>query len=65
VLRLSRLLSSAVFAPLVPVLGYRAALVISGHVLNNVAFVASAGYFYRSLTFFSSRKLDFSFIWCN
>jgi phosphatidylinositol glycan class V len=36
-----------VFAPLVPVLGYRAVLVISGHVLNNVAFVAAAAYFYR------------------
>ena len=39
--------SSAVFAPLVPVLGYRALLVISGHVLNNMAFVAAAAYFYR------------------
>ncbi|XP_044967887.1 GPI mannosyltransferase 2-like isoform X2 [Hordeum vulgare subsp. vulgare] len=38
---------SAVFAPLVPMLGYRAVLVISGHVLNNVAFVAAAAYFYR------------------
>ncbi|CAM0949832.1 unnamed protein product [Alopecurus aequalis] len=41
------LLSRTLFAPLVPVLGYRAVLVISGHVLNNVAFVAAAAYFYR------------------
>ncbi|KAM3370216.1 hypothetical protein ACQJBY_017859 [Aegilops geniculata] len=41
------LLSRSLFAPLVPMLGYRAVLVISGHVLNNVAFVAAAAYFYR------------------
>uniref|UniRef100_A0ACD5YIA5 Uncharacterized protein n=1 Tax=Avena sativa TaxID=4498 RepID=A0ACD5YIA5_AVESA len=41
------LLSRTLFAPLVPVLGYRAVLVISGHILNNVAFVAAAAYFYR------------------
>ncbi|KAM0855606.1 hypothetical protein ACQ4PT_049672 [Festuca glaucescens] len=41
------LLSRSLFAPLVPVLGYRAVLVISGHVLNNLAFVAAAAYFYR------------------
>ncbi|TVU13444.1 hypothetical protein EJB05_40501, partial [Eragrostis curvula] len=41
------LLARSLFAPLVPVLGYRAVLVISGYVLNNVAFVAAAAYFYR------------------
>ncbi|VAH36601.1 unnamed protein product [Triticum turgidum subsp. durum] len=41
------LLSRSLFAPLVPMLGYRAVLVISGHVLNNVAFVGAAAYFYR------------------
>ena len=42
------------FAPLVPILGYRAVLVLSGYVLNNVAFVAAAAYFYR---YSSSDKL--------
>ncbi|CAN6338350.1 unnamed protein product [Urochloa humidicola] len=41
------LLARSLFAPLVPVLGYRAVLVLSGYVLNNVAFVAAAAYFYR------------------
>uniref|UniRef100_A0A0D9XZJ1 GPI mannosyltransferase 2 n=1 Tax=Leersia perrieri TaxID=77586 RepID=A0A0D9XZJ1_9ORYZ len=41
------LLARSLFAPLVPVLGYRAVLVISGYVLNNFAFVAAAAYFYR------------------
>ncbi|KAL6842118.1 hypothetical protein ACP4OV_028097 [Aristida adscensionis] len=41
------LLARSLFAPLVPVLGYRAVLVISGYVLNNVAFVSAAAYFYR------------------
>ncbi|GJN11814.1 hypothetical protein PR202_ga30039 [Eleusine coracana subsp. coracana] len=41
------LLTRSLFAPLVPVLGYRAVLVISGYVLNNIAFVAAAAYFYR------------------
>ncbi|KAL5206714.1 hypothetical protein ABZP36_034923 [Zizania latifolia] len=41
------LLARSLFAPLVPLLGYRAVLVISGYVLNNVAFVAAAAYFYR------------------
>ncbi|KAL6643592.1 hypothetical protein ACP70R_018358 [Stipagrostis hirtigluma subsp. patula] len=41
------LLARSLFAPLVPVLGYRAVLVISGYVLNNLAFVAAAAYFYR------------------
>ncbi|CAN6342948.1 unnamed protein product [Urochloa humidicola] len=41
------LLARSLFAPLMPVLGYRAVLVLSGYVLNNVAFVAAAAYFYR------------------
>ncbi|KAL6623255.1 hypothetical protein ACP70R_033134 [Stipagrostis hirtigluma subsp. patula] len=41
------LLARSLFAPLVPVLGYRAVLVISGYVLNNLAFVAAAAYFCR------------------
>ncbi|OEL37825.1 hypothetical protein BAE44_0001153 [Dichanthelium oligosanthes] len=41
------LLARSLFVPLVPVLGYRAVLVLSGYVLNNVAFVAAAAYFYR------------------
>ncbi|KAG8048728.1 hypothetical protein GUJ93_ZPchr0009g2049 [Zizania palustris] len=41
------LLARSLFAPLVPLLGYRAVLVISGYVLNNVVFVAAAAYFYR------------------
>uniref|UniRef100_A0A804NIH8 GPI mannosyltransferase 2 n=1 Tax=Zea mays TaxID=4577 RepID=A0A804NIH8_MAIZE len=41
------LLARLLFAPLVPILGYRAVLVLSGYVLNNVAFVAAAAYFYR------------------
>ncbi|EAZ20567.1 hypothetical protein OsJ_36176 [Oryza sativa Japonica Group] len=40
-------IAGSVLAPLVPVLGYRAVLVVSGYVLNNVAFVAAAAYFYR------------------
>ncbi|GJN27922.1 hypothetical protein PR202_gb15987 [Eleusine coracana subsp. coracana] len=47
------------FAPLVPVLGYRAVLVISGYVLNNIAFVAAAAYFYRGIT-----KATFNFGCC-
>ncbi|KAL5225099.1 hypothetical protein ABZP36_011738 [Zizania latifolia] len=41
------LLARSLFAPLVPLLGYRAVFVISGYVLNNFAFVAAAAYFYR------------------
>ncbi|KAF0920160.1 hypothetical protein E2562_033462 [Oryza meyeriana var. granulata] len=41
------LLARSLLAPLVPLLGYRAVLVISGYVLNNVAFIAAAAYFYR------------------
>lgn len=36
----------AVFAPLVPVIGYRAVLGLSGYVINNIAFVFAALYLY-------------------
>ncbi|XP_077236297.1 uncharacterized protein LOC143877880 [Tasmannia lanceolata] len=42
-----RLLSRTIFASLVPILGYRAVLGLSAYVLNNVAFLAAAVYFYR------------------
>ncbi|KAL5727750.1 hypothetical protein ACHQM5_000907 [Ranunculus cassubicifolius] len=41
------ILSRTVFAPLVPVIGYRAVLGLSGYVINNIAFVFAAVYFYR------------------
>ncbi|KAF7827567.1 GPI mannosyltransferase 2 isoform X1 [Senna tora] len=40
-------LSRSVFGPLVPVIGERAVLGVSGYLINNVAFVFSALYFYR------------------
>ncbi|KAL8097397.1 uncharacterized protein LOC141683767 isoform X2 [Apium graveolens] len=40
-------LSKSVFAPLVPLVGYRAVLGLSGYVLNNMAFVFAATYFHR------------------
>ncbi|KAK6123105.1 hypothetical protein DH2020_043166 [Rehmannia glutinosa] len=36
-----------IFGPLVPVIGYRAVLGLSGYVLNNIAFVFAALYLYR------------------
>ncbi|KAK6123109.1 hypothetical protein DH2020_043145 [Rehmannia glutinosa] len=41
------LFSKTVFGPLVPVIGYRAVLGLSGYVLNNIAFVFAALYLYR------------------
>ncbi|XP_020576225.1 GPI mannosyltransferase 2-like isoform X2 [Phalaenopsis equestris] len=41
------LLSGSVFAPLIPVIGYRAVLALSGYVLNNIAFVLAAIYLYK------------------
>ncbi|GFP90646.1 GPI mannosyltransferase 2 [Phtheirospermum japonicum] len=41
------LLSKTVFAPLVPVIGFRAVLGLSGYVLNNLAFVFASLYLYR------------------
>ncbi|KAK6937026.1 GPI mannosyltransferase 2 [Dillenia turbinata] len=41
------LFSKTVFAPLVPLIGHRAVLGLSGYVLTNVAFVIAAVYMYR------------------
>ncbi|KAL3824762.1 hypothetical protein ACJIZ3_020791 [Penstemon smallii] len=41
------LFANTVFAPLIPVIGYRAVLGLSGYVINNVAFVFSAMFLYR------------------
>ncbi|KAG6404062.1 hypothetical protein SASPL_136299 [Salvia splendens] len=38
--------SKSVFAPLVPLIGYRAVLGLSGYVINNIAFVFAAFYLY-------------------
>ncbi|XP_043692058.1 GPI mannosyltransferase 2 [Telopea speciosissima] len=40
-------LSRTVFAPLIPLIGYRAVLGLSGYVLNNIVFLFAAVYFYR------------------
>ncbi|XP_034686988.1 GPI mannosyltransferase 2 [Vitis riparia] len=40
-------LSRTVFAPLIPLIGHRAVLGLSGYVLNNIAFVLAAVYFYK------------------
>ncbi|XP_017649917.1 uncharacterized protein LOC108489718 isoform X2 [Gossypium arboreum] len=39
--------SQTVFAPLVPIIGYRAVLALSGYVVCNVAFIFTAIYLYR------------------
>ena len=36
-----------VFWPLIPIIGFRAVLGLSGYVISNVAFVLAALYFYR------------------
>nr|GME04366.1 GPI mannosyltransferase 2 [Ipomoea batatas]GME04402.1 GPI mannosyltransferase 2 [Ipomoea batatas] len=41
------LLSRTVFSPLIPLVGHRAVLGLSGYVLNNIAFVLAALYLYR------------------
>ncbi|KAJ4978744.1 hypothetical protein NE237_009524 [Protea cynaroides] len=41
------ILSRTVFAPFIPLIGYRAVLGLSGYVLNNIAFVFAAVCFYR------------------
>lgn len=41
------LISRTIFAPMVPIIGYRAVLGLSGYVLNNIAFVFAAFYLYR------------------
>lgn len=40
--------SIPVLLPLVPVIGYRAVLGLSGYLISNIAFVFAAVYFYRS-----------------
>ncbi|KAK8638620.1 hypothetical protein V6N13_137035 [Hibiscus sabdariffa] len=40
--------SRTVFAPLVPLIGYRAVLALSGYVVCNVAFIFAAIYFYKT-----------------
>ncbi|KAL0924614.1 hypothetical protein M5K25_005459 [Dendrobium thyrsiflorum] len=61
------LLSRSVFAPLIPVIGYRAVLALSGYVLNNIAFVLAAIYFYK-LSFLilkdSAASLQASVLFC-
>lgn len=42
-----RYLSNTVFAPLVPLMGYRAVLALSGYILNNIAFVFAALFLYK------------------
>lgn len=44
-------LSQTVFAPLVPLIGYRAVLGLSGYMLNNISYVFAAAYFYRLSVF--------------
>ncbi|WOK93210.1 GPI mannosyltransferase 2 [Canna indica] len=41
------ILSRSLFAPLVPLIGYRAVLALSGYLLNNLAFSLAAIFFYR------------------
>ncbi|CAH9098125.1 unnamed protein product [Cuscuta epithymum] len=41
------LLSRTVFSPLIPVIGHRAVIGLSGYVLNNIAFVLAALFLYR------------------
>ncbi|KAI3904526.1 hypothetical protein MKW98_014706 [Papaver atlanticum] len=54
------ILSRTVFAPLAPIIGYRALLGLSGYFINNVAFLLSAVYFYRlSAIILKDRKTAF------
>ncbi|KAK9664701.1 hypothetical protein RND81_14G062100 [Saponaria officinalis] len=41
------LLSQSVLRPLIPLIGYRAVLALSGYLINNLAFVLAALFFYR------------------
>ncbi|GMH10277.1 hypothetical protein Nepgr_012118 [Nepenthes gracilis] len=41
------LLANTVLRPFIPIIGYRAVLALSGYVINNVAFLVAAVYFYR------------------
>ncbi|KAI3890646.1 hypothetical protein MKW92_014172 [Papaver armeniacum] len=61
------ILSRTVFAPLVPFIGYRAVLGLSGYFINNAAFLLSAIYFYRlSVIILKDRKAAFraSILFC-
>ncbi|MCL7028451.1 hypothetical protein MKW94_001896 [Papaver nudicaule] len=61
------ILSRTIFAPLVPIIGYRAVLGLSGYVINNIAFLLAAVYFYRlSIIIFKDRKTAFraSMLFC-
>ncbi|GAB4841357.1 hypothetical protein Ancab_022085 [Ancistrocladus abbreviatus] len=42
------MLTNTVLRPLVPLIGYRAVLGLSGYAINNVAFLLAAVYFYKS-----------------
>ncbi|CAI0474909.1 unnamed protein product [Linum tenue] len=44
---LMSILSRTIFAPLVPLIGFRAVLSLAGYAVNNVAFVFAAVYLYR------------------
>ncbi|KAL5571113.1 hypothetical protein UlMin_020710 [Ulmus minor] len=60
-------LSRTVFAPLVPIIGKRAVLGLSGYVINNIAFVFAAAYFYwLSVTILKDREAAFraSILFC-
>lgn len=60
-------LSRTVFAPLVPIIGYRAVLGFSGYVINNVAFVCAALCLYLlSVIVLKDRELAFraSILFC-
>lgn len=55
-----RLIGNTVFAGLIPLVGYRATLALSGYLLNNFAFVLSAIFFHKvSLTILENEKLAF------
>ncbi|MCL7039398.1 hypothetical protein MKW94_007018 [Papaver nudicaule] len=61
------ILSQTVFAPLVPIIGYRAVLGLSGYVINNIAFLLAVLYFYRlSIIIWKDRKTAFraSMLFC-
>jgi ABC-type transport system involved in cytochrome bd biosynthesis fused ATPase/permease subunit len=48
-----------VLSGFVPLVGYRATLALSGYLLSNAAFVFSAVYFYRYVSYFVSQILGF------
>ncbi|XP_024009150.1 GPI mannosyltransferase 2 isoform X2 [Eutrema salsugineum] len=51
------LLSRTAFAPLVPLIGLRAVMVLSGYVVSNLAFVIAAIYLFRTLKHHSELRL--------